>query len=81
MGWRDILAPHVAASVRRMHSEAVVLCVQDTTELDFNGQAIEGLGPLVGPPKDAVQPGRRIATVSPEAGLGTALALMSPRRT
>jgi hypothetical protein len=24
----------------------VVLCVQDTTELDFNGQAIEGLGPL-----------------------------------
>ena len=42
---------------------------------------LEGLGPLVGPPKDAVQPGRRIATVSREAGLGTALALMSPRRT
>jgi hypothetical protein len=42
---------------------------------------LEGLGPLVGPPKDAVQPGRRIATVSPEAGLGTALALMTPRRT
>jgi hypothetical protein len=40
-----------------------------------------GLGPLVGPSKDAVQPGRRIATVSREAGLGTALALMSPRRT
>ena len=42
---------------------------------------LEGLGPLVGAPKDAVQPGRRIATVSPEAGLGTALALMTPRRT
>jgi hypothetical protein len=24
----------------------VVLCLQDTTELDFNGQAIAGLGPL-----------------------------------
>lgn len=33
----------------------------------------------IGPAKDAVQPGRRIATVSPEAGLGTALALMSRR--
>ena len=42
---------------------------------------LEGLGPLVGPPKDAVQPGRRIATVAREAGLGTALALMTPRRT
>jgi IS4 transposase len=46
VGWRDILAPHVASSLRRMAAEAVVLCVQDTTELDFNGQAIEGLGPL-----------------------------------
>jgi hypothetical protein len=41
---------------------------------------LEGLGPLVGAAKDAVQPGRRIATVSREAGLGTALALMTPRR-
>ena len=24
----------------------VVLCLQDTTELDFNGQTIQGLGPL-----------------------------------
>ena len=46
VGWRDILAPHMAASSRRMSSEAVVLCVQDTTELNFNGQAIAGLGPL-----------------------------------
>ena len=37
------------------------------------------LGTLVGPAKDAVQAGRRIATVRPEAGLGTALAFMSPR--
>jgi hypothetical protein len=37
------------------------------------------LGPLLGAPRDAVQPGRRIATVRREAGLGTALALMTPR--
>ncbi len=32
----------------------------------------------IGAPKDAVQPGRRIATVSGSAGLGTAVALMTP---
>ena len=31
----------------------------------------------VSAPKDAVQPGRRIATIRPEVGLGTAVALMS----
>lgn len=29
-----------------MGAHAVVLCIQDTTELDFNGQEIAGLGPL-----------------------------------
>ena len=42
---------------------------------------LEGLGPLVGAPQAAVQPGRRIATVSRDAGLGAALALMTPRLT
>ncbi len=46
VGWSDILAPHLAHSVQRMGAEPVVLCLQDTTELDFNGQTIEGLGPL-----------------------------------
>ena len=36
------------------------------------------LGPLLGQPRDAVQPGRRIAPVRPDAGLGVALAFMSP---
>ena len=44
--WRDILEPHRQCSVRRMAEQPVVLCVQDTTELDLRGQAIEGLGPL-----------------------------------
>jgi hypothetical protein len=37
------------------------------------------LGDLLGRPRDAVQPGRRIATVRPEAGLSVALALITPR--
>ncbi|HEY3020338.1 MAG TPA: VOC family protein [Solirubrobacteraceae bacterium] len=51
----------------------LVLVVED---LDA---AAERLGPLLGAPRDAVQPGRRIATVRREAGLGTAVALMTPR--
>ena len=37
------------------------------------------LGPLLGSARDAVQPGRRIATVRPEAGLTAALALITPQ--
>jgi catechol 2,3-dioxygenase-like lactoylglutathione lyase family enzyme len=37
------------------------------------------LGPLCGEPRDAVQPGRRIATVRREAGLGLPVAFMTPR--
>lgn len=35
--------------------------------------------PGTGEARDAVQPGRRIATVGPEAGLTTAVAFMTPR--
>ena len=38
------------------------------------------LGPLLGAPRDAVQPGRSIATLRGEAGLGPAIAFMSPGR-
>jgi hypothetical protein len=51
----------------------LVLVVED---LDA---AAARLGPLLGAPRDAVQEGRRIATVRREAGLGTAVALMTPR--
>jgi hypothetical protein len=37
------------------------------------------LGPLCGDPRDAVQPGRRIATVRKEANLGLPVAFMTPR--
>ena len=44
--WRDIMAPHWSRTAERMGAHEVVLCLQDTTELDFNGQSIAGLGPL-----------------------------------
>jgi hypothetical protein len=46
MTWRDILQPHIDCTLTRSQAHPVVLCLQDSTELDFNGQSIEGLGPL-----------------------------------
>ena len=36
--WRDIMAPHWEQTQRRMQGHPVMLCLQDTTELNFNGQ-------------------------------------------
>lgn len=44
--WRAILEPHWQQTQARMAARPVVLCLQDTTELDFNGQRARGLGPL-----------------------------------
>ena len=44
--WEAILSPHWARTEQRMRTQSMVLCIQDTTELDFNGQEIDGLGPL-----------------------------------
>ena len=44
--WRAILEPHWLQTEQRMMRQGVVLCLQDTTELNFNGQQARGLGPL-----------------------------------
>lgn len=44
--WEAILEPHWRQTEQRMASQPVVLCLQDTTELDFNGRWATGLGPL-----------------------------------
>ncbi|WP_271652329.1 transposase DNA-binding-containing protein, partial [Ralstonia solanacearum] len=44
--WGDIMEPHWERTVQRMGEHEVVLCIADTTELDFNGQEASGLGPL-----------------------------------
>ena len=60
----------------RVRSPALFGLVLNVADLDA---AAARLGPeLVSAPKPAVQPGRRIATVRAGAGLGVALALMSP---
>jgi len=49
-------------------------------EVEDMERTAAALGGLLGSPRDAVQPGRRIATLRPEAGLGPAVAFMSSGR-
>ena len=44
--WEQVMQAHWQASAQRIGKHPVVLCLQDTTELDYNGQQISGLGPL-----------------------------------
>ena len=45
--WREILEVHTTRTVERMVGQPVVLCLQDTTELDFTSRpGIAGLGRL-----------------------------------
>lgn len=44
--WQDIMAPHWEQTQIQMSAYPIVLCLQVTTELDFNGQEAAGLGPL-----------------------------------
>ena len=45
--WREILEVHTSCTVERMNGHPVVLCIQDTTELDFSTQpGMAGLGRL-----------------------------------
>jgi hypothetical protein len=46
VGWDGVMAAHWDASQKRISQHKLVLCLQDTTELDHNGQQIQGLGPL-----------------------------------
>ncbi len=42
-----VLAPHIERTIERMGAHPRVLCVQDTSELDYSGRpSMQGLGPL-----------------------------------
>lgn len=43
---QDVLAAHDQSTLARICGHAVVLCLQDTTELNINGQGTTRLGPL-----------------------------------
>lgn len=44
--WEAVMLAHRSSGEERMREQAVVLNIQDTTELDFNGRQARGLGPL-----------------------------------
>ena len=47
LDWREILEVHTQCTATRMQGYPVILCIQDTTELDFTSQpGIAGLGRL-----------------------------------
>src|SRR5512134_3857939 len=47
LDWREVLEVHTRRTEERMQGHPVVLCIQDTTELDFTSQpGIAGLGRL-----------------------------------
>jgi hypothetical protein len=70
-----VQAPEGTSVARDLESPArlwgLAFVVQDME------RTAEALGGLLGRPRDAVQPGRRIATLRPEAGLGPAIAFMT----
>jgi hypothetical protein len=42
-----VLAPHIACTVERMGAHPRVLCIEDTSEIDYTGRpSMQGLGPL-----------------------------------
>ncbi|VVE58923.1 hypothetical protein PSP20601_05410 [Pandoraea sputorum] len=46
LDWTDVMEPYWQRSAERMRACEMVLCLDDTTELNFNGKDIAGLGPL-----------------------------------
>lgn len=71
-----VLAPHTEATLVRCRQEAVVLCVDDTTELDFNGrQDIVGLGPLSYPTQRGLYLHLTLAITPERLALGVLAAL------
>ena len=51
--FENVLEPHIEATRRRMAEQAVVILVQDTTEIDLSRpqQQVIGAGPLDGSPR------------------------------
>ena len=66
--------PGTTAAEKRDAAAAFYGLALATADLDATART---LGPLLGDVRDAVQPGRRIATVRREAGLGLPVAFMS----
>ena len=89
VGWEEVLSAHAQASQARIREHAVVLCIQDTTELDYNGQAMSGLGPLsfeasagstCTPPTSSAPSANRWVSPTPGPGRGVQAGRRTARR-
>ena len=67
---REVIEAHGRCAARRMAGLPVVLCLIDTTELDFNGQTIQGLGPLSCEAQRGMYLHRTYAVSTPHEPLG-----------
>ena len=49
VSYEALVTPHYEATECRIRQQnsPVILCIQDTTELDFNGQGTDGLGRII----------------------------------
>lgn len=76
-----VLAPHQRATLARMAEQSVVLCVQDTTELDYTGHNhVQGLGPLTHDTQQGLYLHPTLAVTPERVCLGVLDALMWARR-
>ena len=78
--WREIIEAHGRCTVQRMTGLAVALCLHDTTELDFNGQTIQGIysPPPRGTPRNGWKRGEGRAGEGPEPELTQMERLVAP---
>ena len=74
--WRAIPGAHTDCAKTRMVIHEVVLCIQDMTELDFNGQESSGLGLLSYEPQRGMYAHQTYAVLTSREPLGVLDAYM-----
>ena len=76
----NILAPHRRQTLRRMQAEKTVLCLQDGTDLDYNGAAeCEGLGVIGTNQTGAKSRGLHLHSTFAVSEMGLPLGVLSVR--
>ena len=77
--WEKLMHPHWACAEQRAKLHPVVLALQDTTELNYNGQQISGLGPLSYPTQRGMYLHATLMITPDRISLGVADAWMYAR--
>lgn len=77
--WEKLMRPHWVCAEQRAKLHPVVLALQDTTELNYNGQQISGLGPLSYPTQRGMYLHATLMITPDRISLGVADAWMYAR--